>query len=242
MAKEHQGENPTLEGGPVPAETPAPEFVEIKIDGKTYSVTPEVAEAMQARERSFNQRFSQQGQELGQLRQMVNTINQSNQRPQDPAPGPADDPDLPFFESPSRAIKQFGQTLRQELTQELRQQYQIEREREAWWGHFYRDNPQFVGKEAVVNAVLVQSFDAIKDLPGPQARQKLAESINELVGSFQQPGTRQPASSRPAVTERASGPRAPVASPAEPEGPTTLTEILMKRREQRRAARLGKTA
>jgi hypothetical protein len=214
-------------------ETPeAPELVTVKIDGKTLQVTQEVADALQAREQDFNRRLSRQGDELGELRRTVQSIQAKPVTEE-----PADDPDLEFYRSPTKAIDSRLQADREAIKKEVRDEYLQERARETFWGTFYREHPDLVGREIVVEAVLAKQWEQLKDGEGAEGRKALASSVYTVLGTapatFKKTLPNKGATSERPTTSVLS--RRP-ASTKDETGPISISEVLKKRREDRRLA------
>lgn len=183
MADQEQA--PAFTGGPgqeTPDQPAAPEanveLVEVTLSGRKVMVHPDVADAIREDSLRRTQDFSRQGEELGRLRREVEIIA-AHQQPQPQQT--QRDPDLEFYEAPTKALEQrFGQ-FRQEVINEITQAYRMEQERVAWWNAFYGDNPALRGKDALVQAVLQQEWNNVKDLPGPDGRLALARATYRML-------------------------------------------------------------
>lgn len=246
--KDQQEQDPTdeqdvLEGGPVTdlpqddeteeQSSAASEQVTVKINGRTFRVNPEMAEALAEREDSFNRRFSEQGRELGELRRTVQSITDRRETPKDEP-----DPDIEFYSAPSKAVEKRLQTERETLKTEIREEYRAERARERFWEAFYSENKDLVGKEVVVNAVLAAEWETLKEGTGIAGRQALANAVRQVLGGeSREPKTRKVLKNQPAHTERPSSDTRDQGAPPETGAPTSLSEILRRRAAARRAAR-----
>ena len=192
---------------------PEPVLVRIRYAGNTYEVPEHLADVWAKREEEFQRKLTEQGRELGQLRQ------QTRQEPAKVTP-PAkdDDEDLAFFQSPSEVIRRREEALREQLREEFRQEQRLIEQRKEYWNAFYQSNPSLVGREKLVNAVVAQEYEAIKDLSPAESRARIAEVIGEMLGSStretkplpkkqaeaERPGNPAPAPRKPAPTERLS--------------------------------------
>lgn len=221
----------------LPAEEPQeessePVFVNIRYQGQSYQVPEHIADAWQKREEEFNKKLSTQGAELGQLRRQA--------RQPEPEPvqqAPTEDEDLAFFQSPSKAISQREARLREQLKQELRQELTVEQQRQAYWSQFYQENPELKSRERLVNFIVAEQYDSLKDLSPADSQREIARMARETLGSPAQ--ETKPLPNRQAVTERPSQSRPqPRQVPQEPSQPrlTGLSAELAKRAEQRRKA------
>jgi hypothetical protein len=210
----------------------APALVTVKISGKTFQVDPDMAAALTEREDSFNRRFSEQGHELGELRRTVQGLTVRT-APADPEP----DPDIEFYSAPSKAVEKRLQAEREKIVQQVRDEYTRERARERFWADFYGDHRDLVGKEVVVEAVVLREWDDLKDRPGHEARQVLATKVREVLGApAKEPSSRKALQATTIVTERPAQGARQATRPAVEESPRTLSAVLRKRAAARREA------
>ncbi len=207
-----------------------PKLVRIRYAGNTYEVPEHLADVWTKREEDFNRKLSEQGRELGQLRQQTQVA-----QPRKPEP-PAEDEDLAFFQSPSEMIRRREEALRAQLREEFRQEQELAQQRATYWSMFYKDNPTLVGKERLVNAVVTQEYDALKDLPPAESRIRLAEAIADLVGSPKSDGSTLPR--KQVQSERPGNPPAPRQA-APPPKELSLSDELRMRAEARRRAQFN---
>lgn len=244
-----QDQAPIFVGGPgqdSPDQPEAPEthveLVEVTLSGRTVKVTPDVAEAIQADSLKRTQDFGRQGDELRRLREKVETIESRQQIPPQPST-PQRDPDLDFWEKPSEQLDQRLQQFEQKLMQNISQAYWQQQELQAWWTHFYTENPGLRGKEQLVNAVLQQEYTHIKDLDGPSARKALASAVYGLT-SIKAPdtGPQTILPNQPARTEGSTPNRQTRRTQPEPEPEQTSYSFMefQKRRQREREQRKAK--
>lgn len=210
-----------------------PVLVRVRIDGKTLMVTEEVADALQAREAAFQKKISEQGAELGRIRQQV------KQEPRQEQQADSGNDDLEFFQSPTKAFQKHTESLETRITDKIRQEYAVEQSRREYWGQFYKDNPSLVGKEKFVHAIVAQEYDSLKDLPPDQSRTELGRIIGEMVGT-QESGERKTLPNKQATSERASNPPgAPRKAPQQVQPALGLSAAIKARAEARRRAQFN---
>lgn len=243
MAPE-QGETPEelLQGGPgtepttETEETQEPEYVTIRLNGKSLQVTTDVADAIAERERDAQRKISEQGAELGSLRQQVRDIEGRVTKPE--PTGPAKDPDLEFFEAPTSVLDRKVAQTKEEVKAEIRAEYEAERRAERFWDTFYKENPTLRGKEVVVRAVLHENWSELEKGEGKAGRDALAHAALTVLGVAPAPAKREVLKQTPPNTERPGGGLQPArTAPASTETkPGSMTELLIERRRARRAA------
>ena len=233
-----QLENPMVDEieASLPAEEPQeepsePVFVNIRYAGQSYQVPEHIADAWQKREEEFNKKLSTQGAELGQLRRQVR-----QPEPESVPQVPAEDEDLAFFQSPSKTIAQREARLREQLKQELRQELTVEQQRQAYWSQFYQENPELKARERLVNFIVAEQYEALKDLSPAESQREIARLARETLGAPAPEG--KPLPVKQAVTERPSNPRHQRQAPQELQTPrlTGLSAELAARAERRRRA------
>jgi len=221
-----------------PDASPAPaELVTVRINGQSYTVTPEVADALQNREQDFNRRMAAQGSELGQLRAQVQTLA---------APAPQQrvsddtDPDLDYFRSPHQTVQQQLQRARQEIIQEVTSAYQQERNREQFWNSFYGQHPELKQHSWIVDATLNAEWSTLGTLPPQDAAAALAQATRARIAGLQGGSTtRTPAPQGAASTVRSSAPTTPAPAVMAPEDESYgLADVIAARRRARQEASL----
>jgi len=219
---------------PVDQETPQPEpepvFVNIRYAGQSYQVPEHIADAWQKREEDFSRKLSEQGKELGQLRRQAQPVEPP------PAPDEDTDEDLTFFQSPSKAIAQREARLRDQLKAELKQELTLEQQRQQYWSQFYKDNHDLSGRERLVNFIVAEQYETLKDLSPADSQREIARLVRETLGAPAPEG--KPLPTKQVVTERPSNPRQAPRQAPEPQTPrlTGLSAELARRAEQRRKA------
>ena len=221
---------PAIQGGPggdPPAEAPAPKLVTVKHGGREIQVPEDVATAWQEREREFDQRLGKQGAELGELRKRWQGVeSQVAPRPE----RPADDLETTWFENPRKAFDRIKQEVRQEITEE----YRVDQARRTFWDGFDRENPDLRDDRWVAEAVLQEHMDSLGALPVAKARESLADlTRKKILGLTRKVKTTDTDTRSHALLEPASGDRLPAPARTEDEGPKSLSESLAIRRAQR---------
>jgi hypothetical protein len=217
---------------PTQSEPAQPPRQRVKLAGREFEVDPELAAALEEREREFQRKLSQQGAELGRLRQMVGYATAA--APTAPvSPAPTDDLETLIFVEPKRAIERVKTEIRQELEQLYRQD-QFWRD---FWHTFDRAHPDLAGERELTTVVLQRHFQELSDLPITQAIEQLGDRVRrEIVRlvSKTQAARREPTAG--AVVEGGIGPTSRPRPQPEEKGPKTLSELIRERRTKRHQA------
>lgn len=230
---------PEAPTGPEAPQPPAPPAgTSVKIGGRDYTVEPELAAALEGREREFNQRLSEQGRELGELRTWRRQVEQQIAPPRQ---AQGYDYDTALFERPGETL----QRIKQETLAEVRREYQAEQAQRQQWDRFYRDHPDLADETRLVRAVAQDLLNegwaerAPSDIPAfmdelaKQARGELLR-MSRKIKEADVPAERLPRGR--GTVEGGGGPRREPA-PAEPAAPVTLTSLIQadQQRRSRRA-------
>ena len=221
---------PAIQGGPggdAPVDAPAPKLVTVKHGGREIQVPEDVATAWQEREREFDQRLGKQGAELGELRKRWQSVESTVvPRPE----RPADDLETQWFENPRKAFERIKQEVRQEITED----YRTDQARRTFWETFDRDNPDLRDDRWVAEAVLQEHMDSLEALPVSKARESLADlTRKKILGLTRKVKATDTDTRSHTLLEPASGDRLPAPARTEDEGPKTLSDALAARRAQR---------
>lgn len=209
-------------------EPQAPVMVQIRLNGRTVTVTEEVADLIHAREEEQKRIIGRQGEELGQLRARTRPEPQQ-------APEPSDNDDLEFFTSPSKAMAKRLAEAEERAYKKIQADLDIKERQKQYWGKFYADNKDLSDHEEVVQFVVQKHYDDLKDLSPAESQREIAAKVNAFLGRSQQG---KPLPNRPAQAERPSHP-APQGRPAQPkEAPKRryigLSAILAENAEKKR--------
>jgi hypothetical protein len=144
-----------------------------------------------------------------------------------------------LFRDPKSAIAKIRQGVREEISQELTQQYRAEENMKTWWTDFYKENKDLVGKEFLVTTIMQRDFNEIADLKVGEARPELAKRVRgelEKLG-VPRPNREQREGDRTLV-EGGTGPRnasgrRPAPSPQEPQRGSSLSSLIRSRQAAR---------
>ena len=224
-------DKPVLSGGPgaEPAQqqddrpAAAPKLVTVEYMGRKVQLPEDAAAEWQEREKLL----SKQGHEIGELRKWRQGVEQTVQpRPE----RPADDLETTWFENPRKAFDRIKQEVRQEITEE----YRVDQARRTFWDGFDRENPDLRDDRWVAEAVLQEHMDSLGALPVAKARESLADlTRKKILGLTRKVKTTDTDTRSHALLEPASGDRLPAPARTEDEGPKSLSESLAIRRAQR---------
>lgn len=203
-----------------PLGTPAPagpELVDFNLAGRVVKVTREAAQALY---------------ELSQPRQQA--------APPPPAPA-ADDIDTLWFTNPKAAAQRIRDDVRNEITQ----QYQADQNARQLWSRWDHLNPDLNGvPKPFVISVLQQHDAEFSRLPPDEGLKRLGDEVRRVmlasVSKFGQTlgearGSSEPVPQLEGATQRTAQAQQ-AAQPQEPAEPETLSQAIRARREARRAA------
>lgn len=206
-----------------------PPTVRVKLSGQEFDLTPDLSAALEAREQEFQRRMSEQSAELGRLRQ---------QAPPPVTTRPTVDYDSLLFESPTRALTQLRNEIKQEIFSEIGAAYRNDQDVRGFWATFYTENPELQDAHDIVEAVLNANMNSWADLPVSQARDKLATVVRDRVHKMAQRFGAKTEVDLPKGKASAisGGEPAQRKAPGPAPEPTSITSILRKRREARLAA------
>lgn len=222
-----------------------PRRVKRKIGGRELELDPDVADAIDEREREYARGYGNVSQELAELKRRL------------PAPAPPPKPAEPdwntlMFDRPAEAVGHIRREINEQVSaakSELETRYESERRRERFWATFYRANPDLAGEELLVDSILQRDQSALSPLPVEEGQSRLADAVRKEILRIarvarerdsrddEQPVPQRRASVEGAreTTEGQRGRRQ--TAEREDEGPTSITEAL----RERRAARLKGT-
>tara|TARA_Y100000310_G_C20676709_1_gene813521 strand:- start:2098 stop:2883 length:786 start_codon:yes stop_codon:yes gene_type:complete len=149
---------------------------------------------------------------------------------------PADDVtayDTLLFSNPEAAVAR----IKSEIFDEVRQEYQLEETRKAFWSDFYAENDDLREHDWIVKAIIQQNWDTFGNMSGKSARDAVADAtkkeILNISNKFGKGGRRKGASS---TLESPSQPNAPAPSAESvelDEAPMTLSDVLRARKRAR---------
>ena len=169
----------TMRGGPgddapAPAATSTPEPDQpptrsrVKIGRQEFEVEPDMAAALEERERDYMRGIQMDRREREELDRF--------RRAAQPAPV-STEPDFNtlLFENPSKALALHAERIKRDL----QQQYADARMRDRTWAKFYEDHADLVGEEFLVQARYEADYDSIAGLPVTKALEILADNVRK---------------------------------------------------------------
>jgi len=234
-------ERAVMIGGPGQEETsveeskPAtPTGVEMTIAGQKYTLDPAIASALEEREKQFERKMSQQGEELGKLRklqQQVDALNQAQAAQAQP------NMDTLLFENPTKALELH----RQQIVSELTQKYEQEKRQQEFWRDFYKRHKDLDGDEIVIKAVASQHAASLGTITDPvELADKVADlSRREILRIANRAKSDAPDKTRAVVEGKSIEAPKPTARPETEEG-GSLSQAIRDRRKARHEAALSK--
>jgi hypothetical protein len=194
-------------------------LVTVKINGVEYRVDPEMAAALEEREKDFQRKLSEQAEAL--RRQTIQTAPP----PLPQLPKEDDNLDVLLFESPKEAINK----LEQRIIKKVVAAYQADQGEREFWNAFYRENEDLAKHDRLARAILNERFNEWANLPATQARKNLAAAVREEILSIVKAHSGESAPKRTFV-EGGSTSTAPAQRAAQSQ-PRSLSEMIAKRRQ-----------
>ena len=219
------------------AKAPAP--VDLEVDGKKFSVPPEVAAALSAAQKAATDAGVASKDTEAALRKEIEAIQAK--LPKDSAkdaPNP-DDYDTLLFTNPKAAI----QRIKDEVKADLQAQSAVKDAQVGFWSAFYEEHPELKEDDLVVKAVMSRDMEDLRPL-------KVAEAIKKLGSATQKylldRGVKREKTKKGDKMEGGNekSPKKSDSSNVSGDSPTTggITAVLKDRAAARRAARAGASA
>lgn len=153
--------DPAAGTGTDPAAVSA-EMVDVEIDGTTFKMTKEGAEAYSKQQAVHvdNLAAAQNAGEAENTGEAASTEEATNYQ-------------TLFYTDPDEAVRR----IKDEVTTELRNEYVQDKALDIFWGDFYRENPELREEDTFVRMVLGSRMDELKDLKGKTGRDGLAKVV-----------------------------------------------------------------
>jgi hypothetical protein len=220
-----------MQGGPgvdAPAvqDEPVEELKTVRINGKEYKVDAAMAAALDAREKDFQRKLSEQAESFRRV---------TPARPAQPEPE-VDNLDTLLFEKPKEALSKFEQRIIQKVTGA----YQADQGQREFWADFNAENPDLARHGRISRTILSERFNEWAELPSVSARQNLAEAVRaEIAGIID---AHRPADAKPkrTVIEGVSTVKAVAKPKVEAQEYRTLSDVLAARRRRHLVGPAGK--
>lgn len=175
-----QGEQP-------PAQT-QPEVVHIRVNGKTYQMTTDLADAFNEQMQLATRKVHEGDAEKHQLRTENNLLrNQLTQRTPPPTASESNpQQDLDFFANPTNfaqtLIKQALTEAEQRVEERVNNRLQANENERLWWEKLHQDYPHLIGKEKLVRAMLAADFDHYRTLDPMETQRQVVEALHKELG------------------------------------------------------------
>jgi len=228
---------PPEDGGGDEGKATAGELVDVTINGQLIKVTPAVAAVLATREEEFKRKISEQGVEIGRLRaQTTVQVPVPEKREAEP------ELDVMMFENPKGFVKRLREEMRNDITKELRAQYQEDQKKvglEKFMDRFTSEYPELADKADFVFYQLNKHWADLEGLKVPEARVRLAEITKQEIANLTRKGD---GKNRVTIEGGGTGvippvtPKTPAGEGTAPAGrPFTLSDVLLRRREEKRA-------
>lgn len=230
--------------GAAPAAT-SEEVVDVEVGGRKYSVPKAIAEHYTAQQNDFNSRFDRIEQGLQALRQPAPTTKPRQQPSSQTAPDPDDefgdiDFDTLILTDPKKAFKLVKERTKKEVAEQMRGEYTAEQSRQQFWNDFYENNKDLAKHKKLVDMVLNANFNEIGVLKAPDAAKKIAEYTRQEIvairgGTEPQNNRRNDRTRSEVGSNSVQRPAGGGAADADDDGVVSLSSVLKKRAETRRA-------
>lgn len=123
------------------------------------------------------------------------------------------------------------------LADQLREEYQADKEREAFWSRFYRSYPQLAANREAVEATMNKHMEELKDMGLDEAMPRLASLTRERIDRLER--TRHERAERAAFVggpDDPHGERSRVEMEEDVIAKPTLGDLIKQRRNERRTA------
>lgn len=224
------GDAPVEEKEPEPASDPAQSRSRVKIGRREFEVAPDMAAAIEERERDYMRGISldrRDREELDRYRRAAQPAQPANTEP---------DWNTLLFENPSKALALRDNA----LEARLEAKYRTEQATERMWRKFFDDHPDLADERMLVQARFQADFDEIADMPTAKAMDVLADNVRKDILRISRKsrgtGTVTSLPTNRATVEGATGDRsAPPPRAKDDDEPTSLSAEIRRRAAQRRA-------
>lgn len=111
-------------------------------------------------------------------------LNASNPKA---AETPPEDDSLPpdienqLFDDPKKALKAYGDKLRQQITADIKKEAEVSAAKESAWNKFYTENPKLGQHKDIVEYVMQKNWKEVGFIPLTEGLSKVAEKTYELL-------------------------------------------------------------
>lgn len=139
-----------------------------------------------------------------------------------------------FYKDANKAMADFRKEIHEEITGELRQEYQGARGEEQFWNAFYAEHPDLKEDDDLVKLTLQKNRSALGNLPVEKAAAELANLTRERLLRYGGNGNKETGRKRP-FTEAGGSGRPPKREEQQEEKVVTLSSVLRERAQKRRA-------
>lgn len=219
---------PAAEPTPEPAST----STRVKIGRREFDVTPDIAAAMEERERDYMRGISLDRRD----REELDRYRRAAQPAQSPAPTGPDFNTL-LFENPTKALEMHGQ----QIEARMEAKYRSEQASARMWTKFFEDHPDLSEERLLVQARFQADYEEIADLPTSKAMDVLADNVRRDILRISRKsrgaGSVTPLPTNRATVEGATGERTAPPPRANPDDePTSLSAEIKRRAAARRRA------
>lgn len=233
-------ESEVVQGGPgleaPETEVPLVSKKKVKLSGKEFELDSDIAAALEEREAEFQKKLSEQSEEVGRARTILETYNRPVVTTNEPVDEDEEIAKL-MFENPVAAVKK----IRQSTMKEAEARYEKDQGQREYWQMFVSQYPELKNALWVAQQVLSNNFNAWRSKTVNETLKLLAQATKEQILALSGEVSAEPGDPpvRRTKVEDGSQTRRPVPEP-EPEKAqaTPLTTLISRRREARRKAML----
>lgn len=139
-----------------------------------------------------------------------------------------------FYKDPNKAIADLRKEIHEEITGQLRSEYQGAQGEQQFWSAFYSEHPDLKEDDDLVKLTLQNNRATLGNLPVEKAAAKLADLTRDRILRYGGKDTREADRKRP-FTEGGGGGKPPKREEPEEEKVVTLSSVLRDRAKKRRA-------
>lgn len=176
-------------------------------------------------------KFDAQQREIDHLRRTASPI--TVKEPAAPKPTPKTDWEKLLFEDPEKAVQLIKEQTREEVSLQLRAEYQRERNTQLFWDQFYELNKDLKQDHDMVQGLLNANFNELSNIPIADAYEKLADLTRTRILRY---AGMKPNKGGKKVQVEGAEPPSPPKPVVEEDKVVTLSDIIRSRAAKRRSS------
>lgn len=169
-----------------------------------------------------------------QQRELENLRRQTPPAQPKPQPEPKNEDDIDWeellYKDPKKALELHGQRVAQQVTTQIRNEYQKEKGTEKFWNGFYEKHKDLKADHDLVDMTLKANLNTLANIPIDEAMEKLADLTRTRIMRYA--GNKAPGKK---VRVEGSDPPRPKKEEVPSDKPSSLSDIIKARKSSRRA-------